>query len=101
MSFPAHPPSASTKTRLEFTRKAILETLLLVLPSGWGGREVGGVWEIMVTAPLFFPTLPSRGRSKPGQESSRQLQPTHQLTSVEKLRLSIEPGCVQEPQAAA
>lgn len=74
MTLPAHPPSADTKTRLEFTRKATLESLLLVLLSGWGGREVGGVWEITVTTPLFFSTLPSRGRSKPGQESAVRVE---------------------------
>lgn len=70
MSFPERPLAANTKESLEFTRKAILENLLLVLLSGWGRREVGGVWEIMVTTPLFFSTVPSRGRSKPGQEST-------------------------------
>lgn len=34
--------------------------------------EVGGVWEILLTAPLFFPTVPPRGRSKPGQEAVEQ-----------------------------
>lgn len=62
------PTLAAPKTRPEFTRKATLLNLLLVLISGWGGGEVGGVWEIMATVPLFFSTVPSRGRSKPGQE---------------------------------
>lgn len=35
---------------------------------GWE-REVGVMWEILVTVPLFFPTVPSRGWSKPGQET--------------------------------
>lgn len=35
---------------------------------GWEG--VGGVWEIPVTASLFFPTVPSLKRSKPGQETA-------------------------------
>lgn len=37
-------------------------------PDGVGG-EVGGVWEILVTVPLFFPTVPSLRWSKLGQET--------------------------------
>lgn len=66
MSFPARP--LCQHARPEFTRKATPLNLLLVLISGCGSGEVGGVWEITVTIPLFFSTVPSRGRSKPGQE---------------------------------
>lgn len=47
-------------------------------PNGVGG-EVGGVWEILVTVPLFFPTVPSRGWSKLGQETVNSNRPMSKL----------------------
>lgn len=55
-------------------------------------REAGGVREILVTAPLFFPTVPSRGWSKLGQEAV--VRPTGRCLNLWVL---IEPGSVYLP----
>lgn len=37
------------------------------------------MWEILVTVPLFFPTVPSRGWSKLGQETVNSNRPMSKL----------------------
>lgn len=76
-------PLPTQKQDWNLQERPFWKNLLLVLRSGWGRREVGGVWEILVTTPLFFSTVPSRGRSKPGQESAiSSNQPASKLVGL-------------------